>query len=55
MNTPYIVVPNKMDAVRPFQVIATFRKFNRVMGTFETKQAARRSCTRRNRLTTIKV
>lgn len=52
---PYIVEPNKIDAARPFRVVATFRKFNRVMGTFETETAAKRSCRRRNKLSTIKV
>lgn len=51
---PYKVEPNPMDAARPFKVVAMYRKFNRVVGFYETKVGANRACNYRNRVSAIK-
>ncbi len=55
MKKPYIVEPNTIDAARPYKVVAIFRTFNRVMGTYETEGQAIAACIYRNRKSTVKV
>ena len=45
----YTVEQTHFDAARPFSVVATFRRFNRVIARYETREQAMRRAADMNR------
>jgi hypothetical protein len=42
VNTYFDVIKSSFDASRPYTVLANFRSFNRVMGSYPTEAKAKR-------------
>lgn len=54
MTRPYEVQKMTFDAARPFAVIATFRRFNRVIERYSDEASARRRARDMNRKSKVR-
>lgn len=50
MVKPYIVEKRSCDTARPYMVIFTLRRYNRVKGLYATRKAAQNRANKLNRL-----
>lgn len=46
---PFVVVESNYDAARPYAVVATFRRFNRVIARYADEAQAKRRARDKNR------